>query len=99
MVLYTSFTIDSCWAAWIHSTQHLAFSIQSAQQFGSVSTGILLSKAAVMETKTLNHRGRGGARRKTYSAADLQGAEGKANPGPTFIIMLSFVSIGFVCFD
>jgi hypothetical protein len=45
--------------------KHSALSIQSAQQFGAVSTGILPSKVAVMETKTLNHRGRRGAQRKT----------------------------------
>jgi hypothetical protein len=48
-----------------------ALSIQPAQQFSAVLTGILPSKVAVMGTKTLNHRGRRGAQRKTFSAAVL----------------------------
>jgi hypothetical protein len=47
-------------------TQHSAISIQPALQFGAVLTGILSSQVAVMGTKTLNHRGRGGAQRKTF---------------------------------
>jgi hypothetical protein len=39
-----------------NSTQQSALGIQPAQRLREVSTGILSSKVAVMETKTLNHR-------------------------------------------
>jgi hypothetical protein len=56
--------------------------IQPTQQFCAVSTDILASQVAVMGTKTLNHRGRRGAQRKTFFLqAGLKSVKGNHAPG------------------
>jgi hypothetical protein len=58
-------------------TGEIAISIHLAQRLRGVSTGILPSNVAVMETKTLNHRG---LRGKPWHASGVLTSESEINP-------------------